>query len=76
MKAFVLCKLTPGAEQKALRRIRTIPGVSDVYLTLGQWDVILTADAATLDKLSGLVVREIRSAEGVQATETLVTTGL
>ncbi|MBI4054900.1 MAG: Lrp/AsnC ligand binding domain-containing protein [Elusimicrobia bacterium] len=76
MVAFVLCKLVAGLEQKALTQIRDIGGVKDVFLTFGSWDAILTAEADTIDKLSGLIVREIRGIHGVQTTETLVTTNL
>ena len=76
MKAFVLCKLTSGTEQKALAKVRAIPGIRDVHLTFGHWDAILAAEADTIDKLSNLIVREIRNTQGVYDTETLVTTNL
>jgi len=65
-----------GLEQKAIGQIKNIRGVKDVYLTFGAWDAILIAEADTMDKLSGLIVREIRGIHGVQTTETLVTTNL
>ena len=76
MIAFVLVKLAAGLEQKVLSQIRQVKGVKDVYLTFGGWDAILMSEADTLDKLSGLVVREIRAIHGVQSTETLVTTSV
>ena len=76
MKAFVLCRLIAGLEQKALNRVRSIDGIKDVFVTFGSWDAILTAEADTIDKLSALIVREIRGIHGVQSTETLVTTNL
>lgn len=76
MKAFVLCKLNSGLEPKALAKIRAIQGIGDVHLTFGRWDVILAAEADTIDKLSNLIVREIRNVQGVEDTETLVTTNL
>lgn len=76
MKAFVLCKLTSGIEQEALTKIRGIRGISDVHMTFGHWDAILTVEADTIDKLSSLIVRELRGVHGVQDTETLVTTNL
>ena len=76
MKAFVLCKFDSGLEQKALAKIRGIKGISDVHMTFGHWDAILTAEADTVDKLSSLIVREIRAVQGVRDTETLVTTSL
>lgn len=74
MVAFVLCKLIAGLEQKALQEIKNVRGVKEVYLTFGGWDAVLMAEADTMDKLSALLVREIRGIHGVQTTETLVTT--
>lgn len=76
MKAFVLCKLIAGLEQKAMGQIRSIKGITDVFLTFGSWDAVLSTEADTIDKLSGLIVREVRGIHGVQTTETLVTTNL
>lgn len=76
MKTFVLCKLTPGREQKTVSEIRAIEGVTDVYMTFGGWDLILAAEADTVDKLSNLIVSRVRAIDGVAATETLVTTNL
>ena len=76
MKTFVLCKLTPGKEQKTVSEIRAIEGVTDVYMVFGGWDIILTAEADTVDKLSNVIVSRVRAVDGVAATETLVTTNL
>ncbi len=76
MKTFVLCKLTPGKEQTAVRAIRAIEGVTEVYMVFGGWDMILAAESDTVDKLSNLIVSRIRAVDGVAATETLVTTSL
>ena len=76
MKTFVLCKLAPGKEQKAVSEIRSIEGVTDVYVVFGGWDLILAAEADTVDKLSNLIVNRVRSVDGGANTETLVTTNV
>ena len=76
MIAFILCKLVAGLEQKAISQIKSIHGVKDVYLTLGAWDVVVVVEASTIDKLSALILRELRSTHGVHTSETLVTTNL
>ena len=76
MKTFVLCKLSPGKEQNAVRSIRSIEGVNEVYMVFGGWDMILSAEADTMDKLSNVIVSRVRAIDGVTATETLVTTNL
>ena len=35
MKAFVLCRLVAGLEQKAVAQMRSIKGVNEVFLTFG-----------------------------------------
>ncbi|MFA6583261.1 MAG: Lrp/AsnC ligand binding domain-containing protein [Elusimicrobiaceae bacterium] len=74
MIAFIVCKLAASHESAALVKIKQIPCVKDVYLTFGAWDAVVIAEAPTMDKLSSLVVREVRNIEGVQNTETLITT--
>lgn len=74
MIAFILCKFIAGLEQKAVSNIKNIRGIKDVYLTFGAWDAVLIAEAETMEKLSSLVIREVRATHGVQTTETLVTT--
>ncbi|MEF3279968.1 MAG: Lrp/AsnC ligand binding domain-containing protein [Elusimicrobiota bacterium] len=74
MIAFVLCKLIAGLEQKAISQIKSVRGVKDVYMTFGAWDAIIIAEAETMDRLSNMILREVRSTHGVQTTETLVTT--
>lgn len=76
MKAFVLCKLQAGSEQKALQEIRAIEGVEEVYMVFGGWDAILSAQADTMDKLSAMIVSRVRGIPGVSGTETLVTTNM
>ena len=76
MKAFVLCKLVAGKEQNAIQKIRAIHGVTEAFMTFGGWDAILSAEADTVDKLSGLIVSQIRAVDGVSGSETLVTTSL
>ena len=76
MKTFVLCKLEPGKEQETVRAVRSLDGVVEVYMVFGGWDMILAAEADTIDKLSSLIVSRIRSVPGIAATETLVTTAI
>ena len=76
MKSFVLCKLAPGSEQRAVQEMRAIEGVTEVNMVFGGWDVILSVEADTVDKLSTLIVNKIRSIKGISGSETLVTTSL
>ncbi len=72
IKGYILIKLVPGLESDTLSQIRATPGVLDVNLVFGQWDVIAIAEADTLFELARTIVSEIRSIQGIQDTTTLL----
>jgi len=72
VNAYVLVRVVPGFEPSALSQIRVIPGVKEIILVFGRWDVIVQVEANSLHTLSRLVVSQIRGIQGVQATETLI----
>ena len=76
MKGYILIKLVPGLESRALSQIRATTGVLDVSLVFGQWDAIAIVEAKTLFELTKIVVGEIRGIQGVQDTTTLLEAGL
>jgi len=69
---LVLVKLTPGEEKQALENIKKISGVKDLTATFGSWDVVVKADASSLETLASVVVGRIRAVRGVAGTETLI----
>ncbi len=73
VSSYVLVRLTPGLETRALEQIRTIPGVKDLVVVFGRWDAIVHSEAKTLGGMARMVIGQIRGIQGVQATETLVT---
>jgi len=72
VKGYILIKLIPGLEPDALSQIRATPGILDVNLVFGQWDVVVIAEAKTLFELAKVVVGEIRGIQGVQDSTTLI----
>jgi uncharacterized protein with GYD domain len=72
VKGYILIKLIPGLEPDALSQIRSTPGVLDVNLVFGQWDVVAIAEAKTLFEIAKVVVGEIRGIQGVQDSTTLI----
>ncbi len=73
VSGYVLVRLTPGFEARALEQIRAIPGVKDLVVVFGRWDAIVHSESKTLSAMARLVIGQIRGIQGVQATETLVT---
>ncbi len=72
VKGYLLIKLIPGLESDALSQIRATPGVLEVNLVFGQWDVVAIVEAKTLFELTRIVVGEVHGIRGVQDTTTLL----
>ncbi|MGD0176035.1 MAG: Lrp/AsnC ligand binding domain-containing protein [Candidatus Bathyarchaeia archaeon] len=62
---------TLGWSRETKDRLRTIPGVKEVYGVLGRCDLVALVEAETLEKLTSLVASEIRGVPGIQTSETL-----
>ncbi len=76
MKGVVLIKILPGKEHIVLSRIREIFGVTEVEVVFGRWDLVIKVSANDPKALSDAVIKRIRSIEGIENTETLISTDL
>jgi uncharacterized protein with GYD domain len=71
VKAVVLIRCKAGTYKDVTRRLREMKNVKLVFSSLGAYDVVSEIEAESLTEI-GRVVREIRSLDKVNATETLV----
>ncbi|MFA6035932.1 MAG: Lrp/AsnC family transcriptional regulator [Candidatus Micrarchaeia archaeon] len=72
--AFILVAYAPGhkmAQETVAAKIAKLPGVYDVYIMAGEWDMLLKARASSIEDMGNLVVRKIRDLEGVSKTYTM-----
>lgn len=76
MIGLILLRLEAGKEESVLAKIKDIKGVNKVQAVFGRWDLVATVEAQDLNALTSLVIKNIRSIDGVSATETLVSTAL
>ena len=68
--AYVLIQTEVGRAEKVATAARAIPGVVDSDNVAGPYDVIVKAEAGTLDELGKLVVSEIQKVDGITRTFT------
>lgn len=68
--AYVMIKTTADRTKDAYKKISTIPGVKNFNPVTGRYDAILYVEGNTWEKVSELVLSQIRSVDGVTATET------
>lgn len=71
--AFVLVSFMPGAgysQREVAQQIGKIPGVYEVHLIAGEWDILLKVRAETVEDVGKLIIDKIRAIPGVARTLT------
>jgi len=68
--AYVLIQTEVGKAAAVAAAVRAVPGVTEAEDVTGPYDVIVRAEAETVDDLGKLVVARIQSVEGITRTLT------
>ena len=68
--AYVLIQTEVGKAAAVAAEVRSVPGVTEADDVTGPYDVIVRAEAETVDDLGKLVVARIQSVEGITRTLT------
>ncbi len=70
----VLVNVETGREREVAERILAVPGVREVHLVTGPYDLIVYLEASSTSEIFKIVTEGIRSLRAVKATQTLITT--
>jgi DNA-binding Lrp family transcriptional regulator len=70
---YLLVETEVGRLDEVLRRLKTIPGVTEVEAVTGPFDLIVKVQAPQINAALDTVVHRIRKVPGIKSTETLVT---
>lgn len=70
VSAYVLIQTEVGKAADVARKARDLPGVVSAEDVTGPYDVILRADAASVDELGRMVVSRLQMIEGITRTLT------
>jgi DNA-binding Lrp family transcriptional regulator len=72
--AFVMvnCDLGIESEQKAINKLKNVPGVIDVSEVAGVYDIVVKITSNSLDSLKETITRDIRTINVVRSTMTLI----
>jgi len=68
--AYILIQTEVGRASSVADAVRTITGVVAADDVTGPYDVIVRAEAATMDDLGRMVVSQIQAVEGITRTLT------
>lgn len=75
ISAVVGLQVEQGQEQGTLGRLEDIPGVQEVHLTTGSWDVLMRVYAGDADELRELMFENIAQMDGFARSQTMVILG-
>lgn len=70
VQAYILIQTEVGKAAHVAREIATIKGVTMAEDVTGPYDVIVRAEAKTVDELGQLVVAKVQGVEGITRTLT------
>ncbi|WP_457591565.1 Lrp/AsnC ligand binding domain-containing protein [Geoglobus sp.] len=68
---FVLIKVMPRKEREVYERLIKLDEVEELYPLFGEYDLIAKIVVKDFEELSEVVVKKIRSIDGVIETKTL-----
>ena len=70
MEAFILLQVQVGTDAQVARLVGDLPGVVAVNVGTGPHDVVVRAEADSIDELGKRVLRPIQEIDGVTRTLT------
>ncbi len=70
VSSYILIQTEVGKAEGVVEAVRTIPGVVQADDVTGPYDVILRAEAASIDELGRMVVSQIQLVDGITRTLT------
>lgn len=71
-KAFVLINAEVGNEQELIKKLRSIPNVTEVHVVYGVYDVIAKVESETMEKVKETITNSLRRLENVRSTLTMI----
>ena len=70
VNAYILIQTEVGKAAQVAKEVRDIDGVAEAEDVTGPYDVIVRAEAKTVDELGKLVVARIQGVDGITRTLT------
>jgi DNA-binding Lrp family transcriptional regulator len=70
VQAYILIQTEVGKASSVVEAIRGLPGVLGADDVTGPYDVIVRAEAASVDELGKMVVSQVQLVEGITRTLT------
>ena len=67
-----MVRVKPPKDREVYNRIKAFPEVKGVFMTYGEYDLLVQIEVDSLDELDFFVFNKLRAIEGVESTTTLI----
>ena len=71
---FALLTISPLREKEVFESLKTTSEVTEVHPIFGEYDILLKIECPNIDSIGDVVIKKIRSINGVVDTKTLIGT--
>ena len=71
---FALLSISPLHEKEVYEALKNIPEIIEVHPIFGEYDILLKIESPDIDSIGGVVIKKIRSIQGIMDTKTLIGT--
>jgi DNA-binding Lrp family transcriptional regulator len=72
LKAYILVNTELGETSEVVKGLKGVMEIKNVYIVYGIYDIIVEAEADTMDKVKEIVFNKIRRLNYVKSTITLI----
>ena len=71
---FALLSISPLHEKNVYEILKRIPEIVEVHPLFGEYDILIKIECMDIDSIGSVVIKKIRSIEGIVDTKTLIGT--
>ena len=71
---FALLSISPLHEKTVYEALKDISQVTEIHPLFGEYDILVKISADNIDEIGEIVIKRIRSLQGVMDTKTLIGT--
>lgn len=71
---FALLSISPLCEKKVYETLKGLPEVKEIHPLFGEYDILLKIECQDIDSIGEIVIKKIRSINGVMDTKTMIGT--
>jgi len=71
---FALLTISPLYEKKVYDALKAVPEIIEIHPLFGEYDILVKIECRDIDAIGDIIIRKIRSVQGIVDTKTLIGT--